>query len=571
MTISSSKLRKNGLIFLLLLLFVSGVLTISDYLAITGMNLGEKFPRPLFQHFLSTLCLSSVVFLAFPKRAFFAFLYTFLIFSFFQWLTMSYYGTFLSPMMIYLFFRELGEITETFLGIWPILFKPALVFLVSLGLLFCAGRVLARKGIEETVGAELLPKTRRLLRIIILLMLAFPAIRTYITHNTYGKQARVQDLSFVNFHATLSYFLGRVLPTKMTAQAQTSDNYVVEQPKIVESQPQRQVVLIIGESLSTSRMGLYNSTKQTTPQLNSLRDSGQVVTRMGVSGGVSTDVSVPMLIHSTFGLDASKVISSQKNCLFRLARQNGFATDFISIQTPENLQHITNFLCPSYIDHYQAGEPPSQEGGESVDLDEKLLTSLQQIDWKKPHFIVLQQRGSHSPYENRYPSEGALLPISSKDSNDVKQSKHYENSVFYTDQVISKAVALIEESSPLPAEIIFTSDHGEALGENGQWGHGLLDPYVAEVPILYFSRNLTLKKQFDQAPKWIDHYYVSNFVQFLLGYQSKSSSTSPSTNASSLESSSPSFTVLGLDLDGLDGYMQVAPSNDKLMRVKNSP
>ncbi|MEI8027483.1 MAG: phosphoethanolamine transferase [Pseudomonadota bacterium] len=417
------------------------------------------------------------------------------------------------------------------------------------------------------MGLELFPKSRRLLRIIIFLLLAFPAVRTYVTHNTYGKQARVQDLSFVNFHATLSYFLGRVLPAKMTAQAQASDHYSFELPKITEHQPQRQVVLIIGESLSMSRMGLYNSTKQTTPQLNSLRDSGQVITRMGVSGGVSTDVSVPMLIHSTFGLDASKIISAQKSCLFRLARQNGFITDFVSIQTPENLQHITNFLCPSYIEHFKTGEPPSREGGESVELDEKLLTSLQEMDWKKPHFIVLQQRGSHSPYENRYPSEGAQFPITNEDPNEVKQSKHYENSVYYTDQVISKAVALIEKSSPLPAEIIFTSDHGEALGENGQWGHGLLDPYVAEVPILYFSRNLALRKQFDQAPKWIDHYYVTNFVRLLLGYQSEL----PSTNASSSPSSRPSFTVLGLDLDGLDGYMQVVPSGDKLLRVKNSP
>ena len=546
------------------IMFVSCILTFSDFIMIYWMGLEGKFPRPLMMHFLSTLCLSVLLFFAYPRRSFFFFLYTFLSFSFFQWLTMSYYGTFLSPMMIYLFFRELGEITETFLGIWPILYKPVLVFIVSIGFIFLANRMLALSEGVRSDRLKLLPKTKWLLRLIISLMLAFPAVRTYLTHNTYGKQARVQDLSFVNFHASFSYFLGRVLPSKMTAQAQVSANTDTLHSSVIESHPQRHVVLIIGESLSLSRMGLYNSSKQTTPRLNSFRDANRLATRMGVSGGVSTDVSVPMLIHVTFGLGASKMIASQKNCLFRLARQNGFLTDFVSIQTEENLQHIANFLCPTFIDNYKVGASPASSGAESTALDEELLNTIEHTNWTKPHFIVLQQRGSHSPYENRYPKEDALLPIIDSDSNDIKQIKHYENSVYYTDQVISKAVDLIERLSPLPAEIIFTSDHGEALGENSQWGHGLLDPYVAEVPIVYFSLNPTFRKRFDQAPRWIDHYYVANFVQLLLGYDSE---IRPTENAS-LDSNRPNYMVLGLDLDGLDGYMKVAPSGNRLLPLQ---
>jgi lipid A ethanolaminephosphotransferase len=54
-------------------------------------------------------------------------------------------------------------------------------------------------------------------------------------------------------------------------------------------------------------------------------------------------------------------------------------------------------------------------------------------------------------------------------------SNAYDNAVLYTDYFLSKVIALLKENSQFETAMFYISDHGESLGENSIYLHGL--PY----------------------------------------------------------------------------------------------
>lgn len=533
------------------------ILVLGDLLAVRWMGLGDKFPRPFLAHLSQGLLILGLFRFAFSRRAFFVWMNVFLTFSLLQWLSLAFYGSYLSPMMLFLAFRETGEVLETGLAVLPSLWKPSVIWLGAMSLNLALYRRAQKKQLESSNTPSVEPSYGRLQKVIkglIIFTLIYPMPRTFITGHTFGKQAKVQEMSFVNFYGALSYLVGRILPAKARGGVGAATKVLV--PSKTEMNPQRHVILILGESLGFKHMQIFDYSEPTTPMLNEMKRQGTLLARKGISGGVSTDVSIPMLIHGTSGLEAASTIASQERCIFKLAKQNGFQTSFLSVQTQENLQHISNYFCSTYLDRFKVGDNARTVNGESNILDDELLDEVQSIDWKNPQFVIFHQRGSHSPYDMRYPKEAARWSISTNDSWEIQQNKHYDNSVFFTDKVTAELVKRIREQTQLPVEIIFTSDHGEALGEDQNWGHVILYPLVAEVPMVYFPQNESFKAVFNQQPEWMDHRALNAFLVHLLGYR--------------LEPMSPqaSYFVMGADLDGLGGHMLVRPSGGRLEQIK---
>ncbi len=546
------------------LVFLSAtLLVLSDFIAIHWMGLAEKFPRPLWGHWFQAVFFCYLLNLCFSKRAFFIWIRVLFIFSFLQWLCLSYYGSYLSPMMIYLFFRDFAEVLESSKGAGSQIIKPLIMGTSGMFLIW----ILAKLPLSLRSPSSIFPSLRsqQFLRYFIFFVVLYPVPRTFFTGHTFGKQAKVQELSLVNFYGALSYFTGRILPAKANAILQTSSGSRItdgtekrEALKLVDAHPRRHVVFILGESLGFRHLQLYGYSIETTPYLTSWYQQNKLMLRRGVSGGVSTDVSIPMLIHATSGMNAASHVASQDRCLFKLAKENGFQTAFISVQNQENLQHITNFFCNTYLDYFKVGDNARAVNGEPTALDGELLSEIQALSWKNPQFVILHQRGSHSPYEMRYPPEMTLRPIQPSDSWESKLVKHYDNSVYYTDQNLISIVDWIRAHSELPTEVIFTSDHGEALGEDQQWGHVILHPVAAEVPVIYFPEEEAFKTAFSQQKEWVSHEFVSSFLIHLLGY---------SLELGSENRMNQNYFVLGADLDGLGGFMKVTPQGTELIRV----
>ena len=61
--------------------------------------------------------------------------------------------------------------------------------------------------------------------------------------------------------------------------------------------------------------------------------------------------------------------------------------------------------------------------------------------------------------------------------SDEEINNAYDNTIVYTDYVLSKLISVLENNTKVDESAMFyVSDHGESLGENGLYLHGM--PYL---------------------------------------------------------------------------------------------
>jgi len=112
--------------------------------------------------------------------------------------------------------------------------------------------------------------------------------------------------------------------------------------------------------------------------------------------------------------------------------------------------------------------------------------------------VIFHMIGSHGPaYSERYPPEFEVFKPACR-SNELQRCttqevvNAYDNSILYTDHVLAKQIDLLQaNASRFDSMLLYASDHGESLGEQGIYLHGL--PYSfaprvqKEVPMLLWA------------------------------------------------------------------------------------
>ena len=117
-------------------------------------------------------------------------------------------------------------------------------------------------------------------------------------------------------------------------------------------------------------------------------------------------------------------------------------------------------------------------------FDEILLYGLQEKiqQLKGDAVIVLHQKGSHGPaYYLRYPEAFKKFTPECV-SNQVQDCPReqiinaYDNTILYTDYFLNQVIGFLKSNANrFNTALLYMSDHGESLGENGIYLHGL--PY----------------------------------------------------------------------------------------------
>jgi lipid A ethanolaminephosphotransferase len=100
----------------------------------------------------------------------------------------------------------------------------------------------------------------------------------------------------------------------------------------------------------------------------------------------------------------------------------------------------------------------------------------------KDIFIVLHQMGNHGPaYFKRYPKSFEKFTPTCK-TNQLEACTQqgiinaYDNAILYTDYFLTQVIAFLKKYDTVyDTAMIYMADHGESLGENGVYLHGL--PY----------------------------------------------------------------------------------------------
>lgn len=240
------------------------------------------------------------------------------------------------------------------------------------------------------------------------------------------------------------------------------------------------VVLVLGETGRAGNFGINGYARDTTPRLA----AKGVATFTDVwSCGTSTAASVPCMF-SQRGRDAWVRDEPREEGLLDVLQHAGLAVLWVDNQGG----------CKGVCDRVPSGAPdPSAlpalcPAGECFDeallagLDER-IAALPEERRARGVVVVLHQMGSHGPaYHRRSPPQAKrFLPeCRSNDLQDCSRTElvnAYDNSIAYTDQVLGDTIGWLQarEDRWTPA-MVYVADHGESLGENNLYLHGL--PYA---------------------------------------------------------------------------------------------
>ncbi len=246
------------------------------------------------------------------------------------------------------------------------------------------------------------------------------------------------------------------------------------------------VLLVVGETARADHFALNGYARPTTPELARL---GVVSFTDVTSCGTNTAASLPCMF-SARGKKAYESRAGDEETLLDLVHRAGYAVLWIDNQA--GCKNVCSRVTNVYASDPIPNEPPARAAlcrdGECLDealllgLDAR-LAALPDAERARGVLIVLHQMGSHGPaYSKRSPPD--RKPFRPECTTSVLQQcsldglvDAYDNSIAYTDHVLASAVRWLEtQRDRYATALTYVSDHGESLGANGIYLHGL--PYT---------------------------------------------------------------------------------------------
>lgn len=137
-------------------------------------------------------------------------------------------------------------------------------------------------------------------------------------------------------------------------------------------------------------------------------------------------------------------------------------------------------------------------------------------------FVVIHAYTSHGPsYNTNYPPEFEVFTPVCNTAEMSKTTREeldnaYDNTIVYTDWLVHQVIEVLRSFPDRRTCLLFISDHGESLGENNVYMHGL--PYSmapreqVEIPMLVWSSDKSL--QYKDLPEVGQHYVYHSVLRF---------------------------------------------------------
>jgi lipid A ethanolaminephosphotransferase len=237
------------------------------------------------------------------------------------------------------------------------------------------------------------------------------------------------------------------------------------------------LVLVLGETARAASFGLNGYGRDTTPELTKLP---VINWRNATSCGTSTAASVPcMFSHLEREAFNSRRVNHEN--LLDVAQRAGLAVLWLDNQAG------CKGVCDRVAHASTADKPdPKLCDGEEC-LDEVLLQGLDARLAALPAerrargvLLVMHQMGSHGPayYKRSPPAFKRFTPECTtnvlQDCSREQLLNAYDNTIAYTDHFLAMTMAWLgQQQSQFDAAMLYVSDHGESLGENNLYLHGL--------------------------------------------------------------------------------------------------
>jgi lipid A ethanolaminephosphotransferase len=274
------------------------------------------------------------------------------------------------------------------------------------------------------------------------------------------------------------------------------------------------MVLVVGETARAENWQLNGYPRPTTPRLLTWQTQGDLLNfSKATSCGTNTQVSVPCMFSPLTRQEGGDKSPNEENLLDVLQRA-GLAVLWIDNQSGckgvcDRVPHVATHTLqvPGLCGDGECGDLVMLDG-----LDAR-IEALDPARRAKGVVLVMHQMGSHGPayYKRRPPElrrfqpECASATLSDCPADQLVNA--YDNTLVQTDAFLDGVLKWLKSRADEGLNdtgLIYMSDHGESLGENGLYLHGVPYAFAPEqqthVPMVsWLSPGMQTRKGADQA------------------------------------------------------------------------
>ena len=401
--------------------------------------------------------------------------------------------------------KEAFEFAHAFLN-----FKLIAAFLALLIFVIAALRL----RVSQRVRMKLCRAIKLIFLLSLLVFIAHAAFKSYVAKSSKMRASIIIALNKIpiyNFAFVTKDYFGADFKSVRELQAGYQSIYASHSHKTAPNRVSN-VVFIIGESLQRNFMSLYGYYLPTTPNLQALERSGNLIAFSDVvsPGAKTNDVLKYVLNFGNYESEKQRPWSANLD-IVNLARLANYETFWISNQERYGQWAVASGASAQMTDHSDfTNQIPVYKYAYS--LDEVMLPSIKNFKsgvrksplarkdessaaevngtQKKDKFFILHLMGSHPSYEFRYPKSFAKFSAADisrepLDEGQKKELAHYLNTVAYNDFIVSEIYKIFASDNTL---IVYFSDHAQSLYQyRGKLIHGGINRFTLEIPLIFMA------------------------------------------------------------------------------------
>lgn len=318
---------------------------------------------------------------------------------------------------------------------------------------------------------------------------------------------------WVDFGASLSEWAGKEITIVLKARDPNPDTILlwgdpeVYQP--VEDPPI--AILYLIDTLSAKHLQLYGYDRETNPNIAAFAANGAWFANAYCNSPVTVAsvkdmlLSMPATRHGvySYSLMAPRHLIPLPEAL----RHAGIATVLFSTNVNAGPAQQTDRGCDTFFDRIAYTW--------SVDAD-RTVPIPEAIDWIQRHrdramFLYVHTAEPHAPYEAPAEFQGIFEGGGTEESSE--RTTKYDEEVAYADHRFGAFMAALEAiGMRARAHVFLVADHGEEIGEHGNYGHGHgMYNEVMRIPMIAAGPKITRRGEirrpsqlFDVMPTLLD-------------------------------------------------------------------
>jgi lipid A ethanolaminephosphotransferase len=288
--------------------------------------------------------------------------------------------------------------------------------------------------------------------------------------------------------ASVEYIKLMLKSRKITLQPRGRD--AQKGPLISAARKPVLTVVFAGETARAQNFSLNGYKRDTNRELAAIDD---VIAFQDVNScGTATATSLPCMFSRFGRADYSYTKGIGNENLLDILTHAGVNVEWWENNTGDkNIADRVNVFQTTYLEDPEFCAVGECNDGIFAQYLQKKIDSI-----TEDTLIVIHMIGSHGPsYYLRYPDKYRRYTPTC-DTSELKNCtvqeivNTYDNSIAYTDHVVAQTIRMLKEQSRVTGAMVYMSDHGESLGENGIYLHGapyfMAPEYQTKVPFIWW-------------------------------------------------------------------------------------